>query len=425
MQPRADSPGAGLGLPLIASLADTFSVAVPPRGRHRGLDDVPAARAQRGITLSRSPARSTRCGCPRRAQAATNASGGAVLNANSSKCIGTASRRRSRARAPPPRRPTGCRRPAAPGARPLIGSSATSIPPTAAARRARPSRRRGSCRPRGRARTGRSARHSPGAASARVVALDLVVRGRDGREREPGDLDGLAVVDPQRPSVHARRSITSSRCASGATIATSARHQRPQRVGVQVVGVRVRGRHHIDEPQLRLHDELGHPLVRLVGVRVLAGERVRQVRVEQQMPALPGDQEAALAQPPQVQRAGIRLRTSSSSASPDCSGRITDPQVYRSPGMGDDAITFTGEVLDRVAEHRGDPDWLAAQAADPAARAVVASDAGIHVTGDEPRLALVPLAPRRHRAAAAGDRRRGPRVRRRDRAPADRRRQGR
>jgi serine/threonine-protein kinase RsbW len=32
MQPRADSPGAGLGLPLIASLAETFSVVVPPEG---------------------------------------------------------------------------------------------------------------------------------------------------------------------------------------------------------------------------------------------------------------------------------------------------------------------------------------------------------------------------------------------------------
>jgi NAD+ diphosphatase len=62
--------------------------------------------------------------------------------------------------------------------------------------------------------------------------------------------------------------------------------------------------------------------------------------------------------------------------------------------MGTDAITFTGEVLDRVAEHRDDPGWLAAQAADPAARAVLAGDAGITVTGDdEPRVALVPLAP--------------------------------
>jgi NAD+ diphosphatase len=61
--------------------------------------------------------------------------------------------------------------------------------------------------------------------------------------------------------------------------------------------------------------------------------------------------------------------------------------------MAADAITFTGEALDRAAEHRGDPDWLAAQALDPAARAVLAGDGGVHVTGDdEPRLALLPLA---------------------------------
>jgi serine/threonine-protein kinase RsbW len=32
MEPRADSPGAGLGLPLIANLAERFSVTVPPDG---------------------------------------------------------------------------------------------------------------------------------------------------------------------------------------------------------------------------------------------------------------------------------------------------------------------------------------------------------------------------------------------------------
>ncbi len=58
-----------------------------------------------------------------------------------------------------------------------------------------------------------------------------------------------------------------------------------------------------------------------------------------------------------------------------------------------DGITFTGGTLDRVAERRGDPVWLAAQAADPAARAVLAGDEGIHVTAvGEPRIALVPLA---------------------------------
>lgn len=32
MAPRMDSPGAGLGLPLIANLAETFSVTAPPGG---------------------------------------------------------------------------------------------------------------------------------------------------------------------------------------------------------------------------------------------------------------------------------------------------------------------------------------------------------------------------------------------------------
>src|SRR5688572_21653955 len=60
-------------------------------------------------------------------------------------------------------------------------------------------------------------------------------------------------------------------------------------------------------------------------------------------------------------------------------------------------IVFTGERLDRAADRRTDPAWVAAQAASPAARAVVAGDGGVRVTlpgGDhgEPRLALLPLA---------------------------------
>jgi NAD+ diphosphatase len=53
------------------------------------------------------------------------------------------------------------------------------------------------------------------------------------------------------------------------------------------------------------------------------------------------------------------------------------------------SLTFTGGALDRVAEHRGDPAWLAAQVDDPTARAVLANADGIHVVGD--RLTLVPL----------------------------------
>jgi NAD+ diphosphatase len=60
--------------------------------------------------------------------------------------------------------------------------------------------------------------------------------------------------------------------------------------------------------------------------------------------------------------------------------------------MGD-GIVFTGERLDRAAERRTDPAWVAAQAADPRARAVLAGDAGVRVTAPgEPRLALLPLA---------------------------------
>jgi NAD+ diphosphatase len=55
-------------------------------------------------------------------------------------------------------------------------------------------------------------------------------------------------------------------------------------------------------------------------------------------------------------------------------------------------IVFTGERLDRAADRRTDPAWVAAQAADPRARAVLVAEDGVHVAGDEPRLALLPLA---------------------------------
>ena len=42
--------------------------------------------------------------------------------------------------------------------------------------------------------------------------------------------------------------------------------------------------------------------------------------------------------------------------------------------------TFTGAVLDRAGDRRADDAWVAAQRADPAARAVVASAEGVHVT---------------------------------------------
>jgi NAD+ diphosphatase len=50
---------------------------------------------------------------------------------------------------------------------------------------------------------------------------------------------------------------------------------------------------------------------------------------------------------------------------------------------------FSGATLDRAADERKDPDWVHAQCAHPRARAVLAGDAGIHLT--DGRLALVPL----------------------------------
>jgi NAD+ diphosphatase len=57
-----------------------------------------------------------------------------------------------------------------------------------------------------------------------------------------------------------------------------------------------------------------------------------------------------------------------------------------------DGIVFTGERLDRAAERRTDPAWVAAQVASPQARAVVAGDDGVRVTVPGDRLALLPLA---------------------------------
>jgi NAD+ diphosphatase len=51
--------------------------------------------------------------------------------------------------------------------------------------------------------------------------------------------------------------------------------------------------------------------------------------------------------------------------------------------------TFTGAALDRAGEHRRDDGWVAAQRADPAARAVLAGRDGVQVA--DGRLALVPL----------------------------------
>ena len=77
--------------------------------------------------------------------------------------------------------------------------------------------------------------------------------------------------------------------------------QGAKRLGIQMVGVVVARRDHVDEVQPRRIDHaLGHPHMWLVGAGVLDGQRVRQVRVEQQVRAVELHQETALSQPPQA-----------------------------------------------------------------------------------------------------------------------------
>jgi NAD+ diphosphatase len=51
--------------------------------------------------------------------------------------------------------------------------------------------------------------------------------------------------------------------------------------------------------------------------------------------------------------------------------------------------TFAGEALDRAGPHRHDEAWLAARLADAATRVVVASESGVLVAGERPRLLAV------------------------------------
>jgi NAD+ diphosphatase len=51
--------------------------------------------------------------------------------------------------------------------------------------------------------------------------------------------------------------------------------------------------------------------------------------------------------------------------------------------------TFAGEALDRAGPQRRDEAWLAARVADPESRVVAASEAGVVVAGERPRLLAV------------------------------------
>ena len=122
-------------------------------------------------------------------------------------------------------------------------------------------------------------------AAAALVALDLLVGGGDGRDAEAGHLDLSAVVE-------AHRSRRIDLQPLGGEGAVGLRHdedqfrvgveERAEGLGVEVVGVVVARRHHVDEVQpRRIEDALGHADVGLVGPGVLLGERVGEVRIEE------------------------------------------------------------------------------------------------------------------------------------------------
>jgi hypothetical protein len=84
--------------------------------------------------------------------------------------------------------------------------------------------------------------------------------------------------------------------------------QRVQRHGVEVVSVAVTGGDDVDEPEPGgIDDASRHPHVRGRRFRVLLGQRVRQVGVEEEIAVVELDEKPALAEPPEMQRTRGRL----------------------------------------------------------------------------------------------------------------------
>jgi hypothetical protein len=131
-----------------------------------------------------------------------------------------------------------------------------------------------------------------------------VVLRTDGREAEVRDRDSLVDVDEFGDDIcvlHGERVETgrADKCA---------RSQRVQRHRVEVVGVSVTGRDDVDEPEpCGIDDASRHPHVRGRRFRVLLGQRVRQVGVEEEIAVVELDEKPALAEPPEMQRTRGRL----------------------------------------------------------------------------------------------------------------------
>ena len=75
-----------------------------------------------------------------------------------------------------------------------------------------------------------------------------------------------------------------------------------------MIGVVMAGRDNVDVQPRRVKAQLRHPYMRLVRVRVFLGERIGEVRIEEQMPTTPLQQKPALPQPPEMELLFIRRR---------------------------------------------------------------------------------------------------------------------
>lgn len=125
-----------------------------------------------------------------------------------------------------------------------------------------------------------------------------VMVGAHGREAEAADRDGLVDVDDLRDdSCALQREVSQSGRAN-----ERAGPECLQRYRIEMVGVAVAGGDDIDEPEPRgVDDATRHPDVRGRRPFVLLRQRVRQVRVEQEIVVVELREEAALTEPPQVQ----------------------------------------------------------------------------------------------------------------------------
>ena len=137
-----------------------------------------------------------------------------------------------------------------------------------------------------------------------AIIFTLVVRGGNGVYAIAGHVRGAADVEPDGP-----RRITSQPFGDERPIRLGDHelqigirfHQRKNGFRIEVVRVIVTGGHHVDEIEARgIDDALGHADVRLGGVRVLRGQRIGKVGIEQEVMAAMFDQKSALAEPPQV-----------------------------------------------------------------------------------------------------------------------------